>query len=251
MVTDAKVRGWAKAQVAAYMHHVDPVAAQQILTSATADNRGVTKPRHGVGYVRLTGHHDQATAAATTFSSFGTSGELLLRFQTVVEDLQPDPDTTNRFEQAWYELGHMLGFGSQRPERDLGRGPDVLWSVGDLRFFVTECKSGSTTDTISKTDASQLSGSIDWFLESYDKTCTATPVLVHRSNDLHEKASSREGTQVITFAKLESLRAVVMRFAEAVASGNRGDALFVGDRLAAFDLTAKQFLNKWAVPARR
>lgn len=145
----------------------------------------------------------------------------------------------------------MLGFESQMPERDLGRGPDVLWSLGELRFFVTECKSGATTETISKTDAAQLSGSIDWFLENYDNTCAATPVMVHRSNHLHEKASARDGTQVITFEKLDSLRAAVLKFAEAVASGNRGDPSLVGERLAAFHLTAKQFVNKWMVPARR
>ena len=250
-IPDAKVRGWAKAQVAAYLHHIDPVSAQEVLTSAIDDNRGITKPRHGVGYVRLSGHHDQAAAAARLFDSFSSTGEFLLRVQVVADGLRPDPEATRQFEHAWNDLGELLGFESQMPERDLGRGPDVLWSVGDLRFFVTECKSGATTDAISKTDAAQLSGAIDWFLENYDKTCTGTPVMVHRTNHLHEKAAARDRMQVVTFEKLEALRSTVLKFAEAIASGDRSDPAFVGDRLAAFHLTAKQFVNKWAVPPRR
>lgn len=250
-IVDPKLRGWTKAQVAAYLHHVDPVNAQRLLTSALADNRGVTKPRHGVGYSRLSGQHDQAAAAAKVMGAFATAGELLLRFHAMLDDLQPDPDNTSRFERGWHELGHFLGFESQMPERELGNGPDVLWSIGGLRYFVTECKSGATTDMISRSDCVQLSGSIDWFLESYDKTCTPIPLLLHRTKHLHGKATAREGTQVITFEKLASLRASVRKFAEAIASGEGADPAFVGDSLAAFHLTAKQFLNKWAVPAHR
>jgi hypothetical protein len=59
--------------------------------------------------------------------------------------------------------GAFLGFGSHRPEREIGKGPDNLWAVGGLNYLVIECKSGVTAAQISKTDCNQLIGSVSWF----------------------------------------------------------------------------------------
>jgi hypothetical protein len=72
-----------------------------------------------------------------------------------------------------HDLGLHLGFSAQRPERDTGEGPDVLWSLGELAYLVIECKSRSTMDAIWRHDAEQLSHSMDWFDEKYDHTCAA------------------------------------------------------------------------------
>src|SRR6478752_1076672 len=48
---------------------------------------------------------------------------------------------------------------AQRPERDLGRGSDVLWSTGMQAFAVIEAKSGATGQLIWKKDINQLAGS--------------------------------------------------------------------------------------------
>lgn len=135
-IDDAKVRGWVKAQVAAYRHLVDPVAAQQILTSAITDNRGVTKPRYGIGYTRLSGHHDQAAAAAKLFASFGSPDELMLRFHVITDDLRPDPETTNRFERCWHDSPRCSG--SSR------RCQSVTWAEG-LTFYGRSANFGSSS----------------------------------------------------------------------------------------------------------
>jgi hypothetical protein len=137
-ITDPKLRGWLKAQAAAYKHLDDPVTAQTLLTSALSDNRSVTKPRHGVGYSRMARHLDQARRCVEVLSErYSDSGHLLVAVAAILDDLLPNPDSTEEFEQAWYELGRHLGFDSQRPERDHGDGPDVLWLLGDLRYLVT------------------------------------------------------------------------------------------------------------------
>ena len=60
----------------------------------------------------------------------------------------------------------------------------MLWAVGDRYYHVIECKSGATADRIWRRDAEQLAHSANWFAEEYDRTCRATPVLVHRVNTL-------------------------------------------------------------------
>jgi hypothetical protein len=93
---------------------------------------------------------------------------------------------------------------------------------------------------------------MDWFGEQYDSTCRATPVMLHRTNSLHAKASARDGMRVITFEKLSKLREAVDGFAQALTDdAGWKDSSAVAERLASFQLTGSLFLNAWALPARK
>ncbi|MBU3636098.1 DEAD/DEAH box helicase [Polynucleobacter sp. es-MAR-4] len=67
-------------------------------------------------------------------------------------------------EQGLQELGDFLGASSSRPEKETGRGPDVLW-VFDNSTFCIEAKSEKTSP-ISKSDAEQLLMSRSWCVET-------------------------------------------------------------------------------------
>jgi len=251
--TDVRLRGWLKQQMAAYMHFADPVRAQKLLLSALSDNKAVTKPRDGIGYSRLKSTIGQAERCAKHLgSAYGSSDELLIGVNAILDDLVPNADATDRFEQAMHDLGVHIGFAAQRPERDTGEGPDVLWLLGDLKFLVIECKSGVDTDFIAKRDAAQLSHSMDWFASHYDKTCLATPVLVHKVAKLHKTAVARDGTRVITFERLAKLRDAVRVFTTSLVQGrNFADPDSVEERLAAMWLTGKMFAQQWGTPPRK
>ncbi|WP_240072650.1 DEAD/DEAH box helicase [Cupriavidus taiwanensis] len=65
-----------------------------------------------------------------------------------------------RVEAALQELGEVLGAESSRPEKETGRGPDVLWQFEDV-IFCLEAKSEKTSK-IFKADAEQLLLSAQW-----------------------------------------------------------------------------------------
>jgi hypothetical protein len=67
-------------------------------------------------------------------------------------------------EQGLKELGLVFGADSTRPERETGRGPDVLWQFGQLVFCI-EAKNEKTA-FISKSDAQQLPLSTQWCEDS-------------------------------------------------------------------------------------
>ena len=46
----------------------------------------------------------------------------------------------NIFEQSFKELAEVFGFDSQRPEKEIKKGPDVLWQMTDRNFVVIEAK---------------------------------------------------------------------------------------------------------------
>jgi hypothetical protein len=218
---DLRLRGWLKQQAAVYANVNDPVEAQKLQVSAVKDNRALTRPLEGIAYTRLSQAAGAQAASAARFleAAYPTSNDLLIGINAVLDRLVFDPDQTEAFEAGMEALGRHLGFATQRPEREIGQGPDDLWALGGLKFWVIECKSGASGGAIWKKDAAQLGQAIDWFYEQYDNTCTAVPVLVHPTNRLGEKATAREGTRIVTADKLEDLKTAVRQFAQALAAG--------------------------------
>ena len=179
-------------------------------------------------------------------SRFLDGNDLVVFAKALVEDLDWYEGDANRFEAEIRELGALLGFGSQRPEVEIGRGPDNLWALGGLRFLVIESKNGATTPVISKHDCNQLLGSIEWFKHAYDKTCTPLPVIIHPSNRFDHQASPSADCRVIDETRLAKLKANLNQYASAIAtSGKMSDPAFIRDRLQAFGFASGDFVDSF------
>jgi replicative superfamily II helicase len=246
---DTRMRGLLKQEAASYLHRVDPIRAQDMQRSAFEDNRALTKPREALNYVHMRKPAPQAQAASAYLGQrYDSADQLLLGIGALLEQLLPDPAPSSvpLFEQSVRELGEHLGFGAQRPELESGRGPDVLWLLGDLSYLIIECKSGSESDVIFKADMAQLSQATDWFEETYDGTCRATPLLIHPSDRLDGRASAGRGSRVMTFRSLEKLRESVEKFSAAIAVNDTyADHKAVWERLVAFGLNGEAFSQRW------
>lgn len=254
VTSNLKLRGWLKFVASSYLHHADEVDAQNLLRSAIEDNRAIILPLHGVTYRRLATHADQAKRCAEFLAeSYSAPNKAVLRINSLLEDLKPGSETVEEFEEAWHQIGLHLGFASERPERDQGTGPDVLWLTGNNQALIVECKSGVENDFISRKDAAQAGHSVDWFLERYDgSTLSPVGLLIHKSNRLNHNASARGGTRVITFDKLAKLRESILKFAHNVCTVERWqNSEAIGERLLHYRLTAGQLLGIWALPTKK
>lgn len=243
------VKGYLKQQLAEYTSFVDPVQAQEILLSAVQDNPRVLKPLTGITYNKLAAPAEGQAAASVAFMKrrFIEPNGLVLFVRALVDDLSWGLEGTKRFEAAIRDLGHLLGFGSQRPEVEIGKGPDNLWAIGGLRFIVIECKSGATSNSIAKGDCNQLIGSMSWFSKAYDQTCTATPLLIHPVNRFDRYSSPTPDTRVMEKTNLANLCAQLKAFATAVAAGNAlTDEARVKGLLEHFNLTGSKFLAAYS-----
>lgn len=255
-VEDPLVRSVLKQEAAAYTNHFDPVKAQKLQSSAFSENRGLIRPRHQVQYKRLPSPASSQSQAAASYLAerYSTSGELLVEVGALREQLTPSTDSTRvpSFEQGLLELALHLGLSAQRPERDIGRGPDLLWGLGDQSYLVIECKSGSEQDEIAKNDMAQLSHAIDWFEEAYSGSGKVVPVMVHPSRQLEDKASARSGTRILTFVKLDELLDAFETWATAVANCEPFlDPKEIQHRLTAFGLNAPALVDRWTLKTRK
>lgn len=232
------------------MHHIDPAQSQEILKSAISDNPRVLKPLEGIVYQKLSGQKLNQARKCSEYLQIYTkdSNVLIIHLNALFDNLQFKPDTSEQFEQSVKDLATFIGFEGQRPELETGKGPDVFWATGEMTFFIIECKNGATSETISKTDCDQLSGSMNWFREKYDSACTGIPIIVHPSNQVDRLASPYSGMLVINREKLENLKAGLLNFGRAiVSSGDFSNHDTIDKLLLKNNLTSSTFLAAYTV----
>lgn len=218
--SDISTKGYLNQQLAEYVNRTSPPEAQEILLSGIQQNPRILKPLSGIVYAKLTPPAaEQATTAVSFMQRFGSGNDLVIWVNGLIEDLSWNEDQTERFEAAVKNLGLFLGFGSQRPEVEIGKGPDNLWALGALQFFVVECKSGATSSLISKADCNQLLGSMEWFEANYDATCTARAIIIHPHHTFDRYSTPKPDTRVTDVAKLTELKIRLVAYASALSQG--------------------------------
>ena len=243
---DDKSKGWLMEQLAMYQHPIDPVRAQHTLTGAIKRNPRVMRPVNGVHYLPTLERTDQSIASYNELVyRFENRTELILGFRELVGRLTFDTGATD-FESALEELGTLLGFGSQRPERDTGRGPDLLWSLGNSKYLVIECKNEAKSE-VWKRDAAQLAHSMSWFAEKYDNTCKAIPLLVHHSGRHAHEATPPPDARILDSNHLPKLCESVMGFAKTLASRSIFDRADIGKVLQHQGLTAGELIDRYTI----
>ena len=242
---DKTLKSYLKQCLAEYINFSDSVEARKILMSAVTDNPRLTKPIGGIAYHKLESKvMNQARLCRDYLSqkSDNDPNKVVVAINGLLESLVFKPYTAYIFEEALKTIALYIGFNSQRPEEEIGKGSDVLWSVGNLKYLVIECKNGATTSSISKRDCNQLNGSGEWFTTTYDHTCFFTPILIHPSVKLDSDASLKPNTRIINIEKLDLLRKNISDFISSICLENKiNDEKAIRERLIYHNLTADRF----------
>ncbi|MEE6296635.1 helicase C-terminal domain-containing protein [Georgenia wangjunii] len=250
--SDGVIRGQLLQEVASYQHPTNPVESQETQRAANEANRALLRPVVGVAYARLATPIQEQGAGASGWlqRKFRTGADLRLGFNALLGDLVFGP-RTRHFEAAMDDLASPLGFAGQRPEIEIGRGPDNLWALNDNSFLIIEAKSGSEEHPVYKDDAKQLSNAMDWFREQYPMA-SGTPVLVHPWSTFDSKAAAPQRCRVLTTEKLFLLRDAIDQLATALADQDSfRDPVRVSQLLAHHGLTAQHLIARYTVDARR
>lgn len=236
-------------------HHIDPANAQKILLSAHKLNSSVLKPIDGIAYQKLAPVAGKQAASVQELhrTRFLEAVDRILHFKSLVETLRFEPNTYNEFEAAMHDIGRLIGFGSQRPEKTSEKGPDNLWAFSDGSFLIIECKNGATSQQgISKDDLGQLGQGIDWFEEKYTKVTEKTALIVHPMKNTGPGAAMIEGVRVMTEVQLDKLRNALMEFAKALGDANvLNDVGRISALLTTHGFTPTTFVNRYSVPLKK
>ncbi len=243
---DVVLKSYLQYFLAEYLDLYNPVDAQKVLLAAASQNPRMIKPISGISYHRIGSlAYDQAKSCGDYLrGNFLDPNNLLIKVQAVASNLIFQPDTASVFEESIREVARYIGFNSQRPELFYGKGPDVLWEIGNLSYFVIECKNGSVQQTICKKDCNQLNGSGEWFIERYDQTCKFTPILIHPSYTFEHAATPKSETRIIDAKGLALFVQNVQTFIRALCATNRiHDDDFIKQNLISCNLTSDRFIS--------
>jgi hypothetical protein len=220
--TNVNIKAWMKYYAALFANLLNPSDAQEILKSACSLNSKLVRPLNGIQYKKLSTISNQVDRCITYFNQYSQNiNNLILHLNVIMEKLDFIPNTANSFENAIMELGELIGFDSQRPENDYGKGPDNLWACGELKYFVIECKNGCKKETINKSDINQINGSAIWFRNHYDGAGSCIPIIIHPGVVPEHAASPNPELRVINKAKLEELKSSVYTFITSLANSNQ------------------------------
>lgn len=250
-INDSYLKSWVLLQLAEYYEFIDPIESQNILKKAKKLNSQIIKPKEGIKKDRdLHKYLGQATSIVNycNVNSYN-SNAYNLKIKEVMNDLKFEPRSSKSFEEAIRKLGELLGFESERPENEDGKGPDNFWTMDTFKFAVIECKNETITDKICKDDCNQLNGSIEWFRgEITSNHCTLYPIMIHNSNKFEYACSPNENIRIITPKELELLKKQLYEYANNISETNAlSNTKQLSEFLINYKLTPDLFFNHYSI----
>lgn len=245
---DKQTKGWLL-QFAARIacHWGNDTLADSLQQSAYAYNRNLIKPKANNHYIPLAPIDSQAQELAKLLESYHYRNGFLQRLNEVVSDLNPS-SSSNKFEQALCDLGSVLGFISERHDRD-GLGSDVLWLLPNNLGILLEAKSRKKGKNIlNKEEHGQLLVAEQWFRQNYPKY-ECIRVSVYPTN-LATKNSSAFNSYSLTFDSLAVMIADAKSLInELVKNQSSGEELLrrVSENLAKSKLNSSELITSYLV----
>ena len=213
---DLEIQGYLKMQLAEYWDFVNECESQEILKSAYCANNKVLKPINGIEYKK---HMITQSSQIDNIINFikkwdNDFNKIILKLNEISEKLVFESENANVFENALANIGEFIGVKTERPEMDIGVGPDVLWWINEKNAMVIECKNMVLeSNDICKRDCNQLNGSVEWFNTHYGQMgIRPIPIMVHPSNVYERDCSPKQDTLIITTKKLQELKNNIYKF---------------------------------------
>ena len=201
---DAKLRGWLLELGSRAANHAgDAANRDRLQRDAYSSNRRVQRPAQETLYTPLLAPTQQAEKIVVYLQQFALLGAAVIEFEGIADQLVSTA-TSNQFEEALNRLGKVLGFASERPEKEQGLGPDVLWIQSATNAWIIEAKSKKhAKNSLTKTEHGQLLQSAEWF-QSHYAGMDGMRVVLH-PNAFATEAVTVGDTMALTLAKLGEL----------------------------------------------
>lgn len=250
---DGSSKGFLMQLVAEYTNFIDPLKAQDIQLSAKKINPSLLSPICGYQHSKLLNTSKQAEFIESFLSSNKIEkNRLLIKVNSILDGLSFNWVSAAVFEESLNKIANYIGYGSSRPEKENGEGPDNLWCLGNGHYLVIECKNCTTTNTICKSDCNQLNGSIQWFETEYKNNgFECTPIMIHNSNVFNNDCFPNENVRIITPKKLDELKQAIKSFVQAYVNSSCNDNKKIKELLWYYKLNPESIVGTYSVAFKK
>lgn len=167
-------RGWYLQQLARYKYRTSKIDSNQIQKSAFRNNLQLLKPKEGINYNKIEFiNQNRVRRIKEWITQYKDYSEMMISVEGILQNLSFGMPS-EKFEAALKDVGEAIGFLSQRPDKEIKKGPDNLWCGVENQYFLIECKNevDETRSEISKHEAGQMNSHSAWFESIYgDAKC--------------------------------------------------------------------------------
>ncbi|EFO65856.1 hypothetical protein HMPREF9214_1295 [Lactobacillus iners LactinV 11V1-d] len=146
-------------------------------------------------------------------SKYNSFEEFNLYINEVIENLSFGI-AAEKFESALKKLGEILGYVSQRPDKEIRKGPDNLWCVSYKKYVFFECKSevDENRNAINKSEAGQFNNHCGWFKDVYGEFVDVLRIMIIPTKRLAHDADFNEKVFVMRKNGLKKLKDNLKKF---------------------------------------
>lgn len=252
---DETEKGWYIQEKAKALYHTSRTESNKAQVAAFKKNNQLLKPQSGITYskIRYPLDHSRNLRIMNELSKYGNYDELYVHLEDLLSNMSFGM-TAEKAESAFYRIGQLLGYVSQRPDKEIRKGPDVLWCVSDGNYVLIECKTEvlQTRKTISKIEAGQMEEHCAWFEDEYGQD-VFLPLLVIPTEKLSEDAYFSHDVRVLKKDNLEKFKTQIRNFFKEFKGYQLAsiEPEFVNQKLTAHNLYDDKFINALATPPKR
>jgi replicative superfamily II helicase len=162
-------KGWYLQEMSRYLYAKNRVEAMALQVQAHRTNKALFLPPDGYQFTQIgIKPQERISNIKNRLSDFNNFEDLLVYMDDIFSRLTFGVKA-NKFESAIDELGHILGFNTERPDKSWKAGPDNLWAIREGEYLFIECKSEVllTRAEIAKEETGQFNNNIAWFKRFY------------------------------------------------------------------------------------
>ncbi|MBC8757581.1 DEAD/DEAH box helicase family protein [Kordia sp. YSTF-M3] len=210
---DDSEKGWYLQIMARYKFLQSKTDSNSLQKSAFLKNNELLKPSEGITYKKLEYVNENRTKRIVDWiKNHKNFEELMLSVEEVLSDLEFGT-TAEKFETALKELGLMLGFLSERPDKEFKKGPDNLWCGVGNQYFIFECKSEVNVERqeVNKNEVGQMNTHSGWFENQYNDS-PVKRILIIPTKTVSYHADFTHKVEILRRGKLRNLRNSVKGF---------------------------------------
>ena len=253
--TEITEKGWYLQEKAKLLYHISHQEANTVQVSAFKKNNQLLKPQSGIVYnkIKYPLDYSRNMRIIQELSKNSTYDELSIYLEDLLQKMSFGV-AAEKAEDAFYKIGQMLGFESQRPDKEIRKGPDVLWCVSDNKYVLIECKTEVVQDrqSISKSEAGQMEEHCAWFETEYG-AADITPVMVIPTSRLAHDAYFSHNVGILLHENLQRFKNQVRDFFKefkqySLYSINPD---LVNQKLIAHNLYDDSFFESFLVPPKK
>ena len=212
-VDDAE-NGWYLQQLARYTYPTSVAQSVEIQKSAFKKNSQLLKPSVGIDYTKISYiHKDRLNNIRAYMRRFSNYSELSLSVNAILDNLSFGIEST-KFESALKDIGELLSYVSQRPDKEIRKGPDNLWCGSDNHYLLFECKSevSETRQEITKHEAGQMNNHCAWFEDEYVQNANVDRFIIIPIKTLSYEGDFTHKVRIIRRGKLKNLKDKIKSF---------------------------------------